>query len=91
MWHKVSSSLKKVIYSHFQQSNVSAWYQLRVLAAKLINLTKPLVFSDEDIARYNLDSQRIPSVHASLLCDEAENVGLNSKPIAVACGRRRAD
>ena len=54
-------------------------------------MTKPLIFSDEDIARYNLDSPHIPAIHASLLCDEAESLGLDSKPIAVACGRKRAD
>lgn len=54
-------------------------------------MTKPLTFSEEDIARYHLDSPHIPAIHASLLCDEAESLGIDSKPIAMACGRERAD
>lgn len=54
-------------------------------------MSKPLIFSADDIARYHLDTRHIPAIHASLLCDEAESLGLDSEPIALACGRKRAD
>lgn len=41
--------------------------------------------------RYRLDVPHVPAIHASLLCDEVESIGLNSAPVAQACGRRRAD
>jgi len=54
-------------------------------------LTNLLTFSNQDISRYRLDNRHIPAIHASLLCDEVESLGLDSKPVALACGRKRAD
>jgi AraC-like DNA-binding protein len=54
-------------------------------------VTTPLAFSDEDIALHHLDSRHIPAIHASLLCDEVESLSLDSRPIIIACGRKRAD